>query len=211
MNTTTNSTPTPVPTPVPATPTFARRASDLFNTHIPPLPYDSTVEGNTIVLHDEVKLGADAHATMTFIAFLQTCLAQNVEVRWTALVSGGLDTSPLHHLWPPTTIDGAPPEQLHAWRATFRYGLCYFRQGPDFILVKDARIAAAQVHLVIDHPDLLAAFLAGHTPQRHSTLTATQREAVGVLSEENLVYRLDDLLLTLPTRMRRWPVPFSAV
>jgi hypothetical protein len=190
--------------------TLSSRASDLLEGCA--LDYRATVEGNAIVVHDDVDLGADALATMTFIAFLQTCIAEGVEVRWSARVtSGALDTAALHHLWPPTAIAGLPPEQAETWRATFRYGLCYFRRGPDFLLLKDSRNADGQVHLVIDHPDLVATFLAGCAPLHQSALTATQREAVGVLSQENLVYRLDDLLLTLPTRMRRWPMPFSSV
>lgn len=167
--------------------------------------------GKPIVVHEDVELGADALATMTFIAFLRTSLTQNVEVRWNGLVRGAFDTAPLHHLWPPTTLAGVAPEQAEEWRTTFRYGLCYYRQGPSFLLVKDSRLADSQVHLTIDHPDLIDTFLAADAPLQDSALTATQREAVGVLAAETLVYRLDGLLLTLPTRMRRWPVPFSAV
>lgn len=53
--------------------------------------------------------------------------------------------------------------------------------------------------------------MAGRTPLPAEQLTATQREAVRLLIAENLMYRVGDLLLTLPTHMRRWPVPFSAV
>jgi hypothetical protein len=119
--------------------------------------------------------------------------------------------APLHHLPPPTTIAGIPPEQLHEWRSTYRYGLCYFCRGPDFILIKDARITNRHVHLTIDHPALTATFLAAYAPLRDSALTPPQRKAASILAAENLLYRLDGLLLTLPTRMRRWSIPFSAV
>ena len=203
--------------------TFGSRACDLLDSHAQ--DYCATVEGNAIVVHEDVEFGADAFAAMNFIAFLRTALTEGVEVRWNARITGTstiaatgsststLDTTPLHHLWPPTTIAvaGHPPEPPRAWRAAFKYGLCYFRRGPGFILVKDNRIADRHVHLTIEHPDLMATFLAACDPMRDSALTATQREAVSVLCRENLVYRLDDLLLTLPIRMRRWPVPFSAV
>lgn len=197
--------------------TFGSRARDLLDSHAQ--EYSATVEGSTIFVHEDVELGADALATMNFLSFLRTAVTQNVEVRWNArIISSGssaevLDTAPLHHLWPPTTVavGSHPPEEPRAWRAAFKYGLCYFRRGPDFALIKDTRIADCHVRLTIDHPDLLATFLAGCTLLRDSALTATQREAVSVLAKENLMYRLDDLLLTLPTRMRRWPIPFSAV
>jgi hypothetical protein len=195
--------------------TFGSRACDLLDSHAQ--DYSATVEGNAIVVHEDVELGADALATMTFLAFLRAALTENVEVRWNARISGNgsgmLDTTPLHHLWPPTTIavGGLPPEPAGAWRAAFKYGLCYYRRGPGFILIKDTRIADCRVHLTVDHPDLMATFLAGCTLLRDSALTSTQREAVDVLAGENLVYRVADLLLTLPIRMRRWPVPFSAV
>lgn len=208
------------------TTTFGQRAIDLLESSA--LDYAATVDGNTIVVHDDVELGTHALATMTFLAFLRSALTQDVKVHWTAQITANnsnssngsstkpaalntapLDTGPLHHLPPPTTIAGLPPEHLQAWRSTFRYGLCYFRRGPDFILIKDTRVA--DVHLTIDHPDLMATFLAACTPLRDDALTAIQREAIDILAAEQLVYRLDGLLLTLPTRMRRWPVPFSAV
>lgn len=202
--------------PLGASGTFGSRASDLLDSHAQ--NYSATVEGNAIVVYDEVELGADAEATINFVAFLRAALTQDVEVRWHARITdtatgSGIDTTALHHLWPPTTVatTGLPPEEPRAWRAAFKYGLCYFRRGPGFILIKDTRIADRHVHLTVDHPDLMATFLAGCTPLRYSTLTPTQCEAVGVLARENLMYRLDDLLLTLPTHMRRWPVPFSAI
>lgn len=196
--------------------TYGRRACDLLESHAQ--DYSATVEGNAIVVHEDVELGANALATMTFLAFLRAALTENVEVRWNARISDNngsstLDTTPLHHLWPPTTIavGGLPPEPAREWRAAFKYGLCYYRRGPGFVLIKDNRVADCHAHLTIDHPDLMATFLAGCTLLRDSALTPTQREAVDVLAGENLVYRVDDLLLTLPIRMRRWPVPFSAV
>ena len=189
--------------------TYCRRAAELFNSRT--LNYRATLQRGVIVVHEDVELGADPLATMAFIAFLRTSVAQDVEVRWSGLVRGTLDTASLHHLWPPTTLAGIPPEQGRAWREAFRYGLCHFRRGPGFVLVKDARVADGPTHFVIDDPDLTAAFLSGCAPLRDRCLTATQREAVDVLAEENLLYRLGDLLLTLPTHMHRWPIPFDSV
>ncbi|MET8630888.1 DUF5825 family protein [Kitasatospora sp. NPDC004669] len=187
---------------------FGDRAADLIRRHDP--GYGTTVERGVIVVRDEVDLGGNPLATLTFLAFLRVCLEEGVAVRWTATASGELDTAPLHHLWPPSGIVGLPTDRRRAWRQAFRYGLCYFRRGPGFITVKDAR-AEHGVHLMLDHPDLIATFLAGCTPLPADPLTATQRQAVGLLTAENLMYSLGDLLLTLPTHMRRWPVPFSAV
>ncbi|MFH9347768.1 DUF5825 family protein [Kitasatospora sp. NPDC017646] len=181
------------------------RAADLFRRHDP--GYGATVEGGTIVVPDEVDLGGDALAALGFLAFLRVALEEGVPVRWTASGGGELDTAPLRHLWPPSGFAGLPADP---WEEAFRYGLCYFRRGPGFITVKDAR-AEHDVHLMLDHPDLVTTFLAGRTPLPVEALTATQRQAVGLLIAENLMYRLGDLLLTLPTHMRRWPVPFSAV
>jgi hypothetical protein len=188
---------------------FGQRASDLFNRYT--MNYNACLDGDLIVVHDDVQLAADALATVTFVAFLRTCVTQGVRVRWKGRAHGPLDSAPLHHLWPPESMRGVPRHQERAWRESFRYGLCYFRQGPEFLLVKDARDAMQPVRMVIDHPDLVATFLSGTTPLRHGALSAAQREAVDVLTAENLVYRVDDLLLTLPTRMHRWPIPFSAV
>ncbi|MFF9645006.1 DUF5825 family protein [Kitasatospora aureofaciens] len=182
------------------------RAADLFRRHDP--GYGATVEGGVIVVHDEVEVGGDDPlATLSFLRFLQVALEEGVAVRWAASGGGELDTAPLHHLWPPSRIAGLAAEP---WEEAFRYGLCYFRRGPGFITIKDAR-AENDIHLTLDHPDLIATFMAGRTPLPAERLTATQREAVGLLIAENLMYRVGDVLLTLPTHMRRWPVPFSTV
>ncbi|MDH6139968.1 hypothetical protein P3T35_001968 [Kitasatospora sp. GP30] len=187
---------------------FGDRAADLFRRHDP--GYGATVERGIIVVHDEVDLGGNPLATLTFLAFLRVCLEEGVAVRWSATACGELDTAPLHHLWPPSGIAGLPTDRWRAWHNAFRYGLCHFRRGPGFITVKDGR-AEHDVHLMLDHSDLIAAFLAGRTPLPADSLTATQRLAVDLLTAESLMYCLGDLLLTLPAHMRRWPVPFSAV
>jgi hypothetical protein len=188
---------------------YGRRAADLFTRAT--LGQDASVDGQTIVIHDEVDLGADAMATLVFVAFLQTCVTQAVPVRWSGRMRAGLDCAPLHHLWPPATIAWAPEQCARAWRTDFRYGLCHYRQGPGFLLVKDSRDPDQQVHLVIDHPDLVSTFQLGRAPLPVAGLSATQLEAVEVLTAEKLVYRVGELLLTLPTRMHRWPIPFTAV
>jgi hypothetical protein len=188
---------------------YGRRAADLFTQAT--LGHDASVDGQTIVIHDKVELGADAMTTLAFVAFLQTCVTQAVPVCWSGRVRGELDCAPLHHLWPPVMITGVAAQCARAWRDDFRYGLCHFRQGPDFLLVKDSRDPNHQVQLVIDHPDLISAFQVGRAPLPVADLSATQQEAVRVLTDENLVYRVGELLLTLPTRMHRWPIPFTAV
>ncbi|MFD5464650.1 DUF5825 family protein [Kitasatospora sp. NPDC127059] len=187
---------------------FGDRAAELLRRHDP--GHGATVERGAILVHDEVDLGGDPGATLAFLAFLRVCLEEGVAVRWTATGGSELDTAPLRHLWPPSRIAGLTADRRRAWEEAFRYGLCYFRRGPGFITVKDAR-AERDVHLMLDHPDLIATFLAGRTPLPVDLLTETQREAAGLLSAEDLMYGLGDSLLTLPTHMRRWPVPFSAV
>lgn len=188
---------------------FGQRAQDLFDSYA--LRYRATVSDGGIVIGEEIDLSRDAKSTMAFLVFLQAALTRGVEVRWSGLVRGEFDTASLHHLWPPATVAGLPAGKVRAWQETFRYGLCYFRAGPGFILVNDGRASDGKVRFVIDHPDLVATFLAGREPLVNGSLTAVQREAVDLLEAENLVYRIGELLLTLPARMRQWPVPCTTV
>jgi len=107
---------------------------------------------------------------------------------------------------------GPPGAGLDHWRRAYRYGSCHFRRGPGFVQVKDARDPAGPlVVLVADHPDLVATFLRCLDPTPLAALDATGRTAVDLLLAERLVLLAGGAVLTLPHRMRRWPVPYNAV
>jgi hypothetical protein len=162
-----------------------------------------------VELPDPLPLAAGRPDTAAAVALLRDCATAALRVRWQVAPGQDIDPGPLHHLPPPA---GPPGPALDRWRRAHRYGSCHFRRGPGFVQVKDCRDpAAAPVVLVADHPDLVAAFLRCLDPTPVADLGQVGREAVDLLAAERLVLVAGGLAVTLPHRMRRWPVPYNAV
>ncbi|MET8563250.1 DUF5825 family protein [Streptomyces flaveolus] len=90
-------------------------------------------------------------------------------------------------------------------------GRSHHRRGPDFVTVLDRRERGTAVRLILDHPALHATFLRLLEPTPVPELDATEREALGLLAAERLVLTGGDWAVTLPPRVRRWPVPCTAI
>jgi hypothetical protein len=136
-------------------------------------------------------------------------------VRWHGAVDG-LDANDLVHLPPPEPLaSGSSPALSRAvqwWRLRHQYGLFYYRQGPGFVSVVDRRRPAEAQRYVVHDPaflDVLRAGLNGEPMTRHDSPAA--EAAMEVLREERTVLPFGDLLVTLPCRIRRWPVRYDAV
>jgi Family of unknown function (DUF5825) len=169
-----------------------------------------------------VELSArDAYATSSFVAWLRDTLADWALVDWHGDVSG-VDTTLLWHLPPPSEpldLPGDPPATKPAeppaaavtrWREAFRPGLCYYRNGPGFIQVKDVRDLRRSVRMTLDHPAHLEAFRTCLRPARVSALFLPVQFAVEQLAAERLILLIGGYATSLPVRMRRWPIPCSA-
>jgi hypothetical protein len=70
--------------------------------------------------------------------------------------------------------------------------------------VMDARDGSAWVRLTVHRPDLIETFLRCRAPTAVADLA---RDAVETLLEERLLLMLGEQVVTLPYRMKRWPVP----
>ncbi|MEU7050867.1 DUF5825 family protein [Streptomyces eurythermus] len=162
-------------------------------------------------LDADVVLGAEPLADVRFLAFLRECQSAALTVHWSGSVAPGTPVGALYHLPPPTALAGALSDALAAWTRTYRYGVCYYRRGPGFVQVKDARVPGATARFILDHPCLLSVFLLCLTPCDEELLDCEQREAASLLAEENLLWNTRGQLVTLPTLMRRWPIPFMGV
>lgn len=150
-----------------------------------------------------IVLGQDTDQTLAAVAMLRDGLTQGTLLEWHGELASTTSLDLVCHLPPP---QGSA--ELHArWRARFRPGLCYFRRGPGFLQVKDSRAGDVSVNLVIDDPLLVDVLIRCLSPTRITSLTTAERAAVDTLADEQLLLSLGDQVVTLPHRMRRWPVP----
>lgn len=157
-----------------------------------------------------IQLGERPDETAHFIAELRDHMSAGKYLQWRGTVTPSVATESLWHLPPPasTAPDGA--ERIKAWQTRFRPGLCYFRRGPGFVQIRDIRFPAAASY-TIDDEALLRIFTDCLEPRMLAELTQREREGVELLLSENLALRVGDHVVTIPYRMRRWPVPASEV
>lgn len=125
---------------------------------------------------------------------------------WTGPIPADLDTDLLHHL-PPPPVGMTADTRVERWRAAFRPGLCFYRRGPGFILVKDTRIPGRGARIRIDQEPLINALLLCEEPVRLDAQDGIVRAALEFLLSESLLLRFGDFITTAPYRMRRWPIP----
>lgn len=149
----------------------------------------------------EVDLGRDAERTVRFVAFLRDAFAQGLPVEWSGSAPDELADALVHLPAPAGDSDA-----LERWRERHRFGLFYWRLGPDFVTVKDVRPSVESARFTIDDAPMLAAFAAAAEPGR-----GPRSQPLADLVAEGIVLELDGWRTLLPYRMRRWPIPFTAV
>jgi uncharacterized protein DUF5825 len=168
-----------------------------------------SVDG-TIMINDTIALGADGQITAWAIALLRECASWGLPVCWDLTTHPPFETSALHHLPPPQSLDGQSPA-LRRWHESHRHGLYHFRQGPGFIQVKDARDSLRSTRLLLSDAHTVGVFRRCLRPVRLTELSEADRAEAELLTADRLLLQADELVVTLPARMRRWPVPVDAV
>ncbi|MFP2928926.1 RiPP maturation radical SAM C-methyltransferase [Pyxidicoccus sp. 3LG] len=145
-----------------------------------------------------------------FVRFLRDSTAARLRVHWTGGASGTAKARALNHLEPPMS---AGEDVLRAWKELHAYGRCYWRAGPNFLVIKDARAGGDFSRFTLEDGPLRDVFTRLTVPQRLDAFgrDETDREALDVLIEENLVLRLGDWLVSLPYQIKHWPVPFMSI
>ncbi|GAA3954730.1 hypothetical protein GCM10023085_41500 [Actinomadura viridis] len=180
-----------------------------------------------------LDLGGDPAATTRAVALLRDLVPTGERVEWRGRITGPLDLALLHHLPPPADLedgtddgtkggtkggtehgreDGQAEKEAAAeqdtWARSYAFGSLYYRMGPGFVQVKDVRDPACPVRSVLTDPAVIEVFTTCLTPARASDLDAP---ALLDLLRRRLLLPAGDLVVTLPYRLTRWPIPFFAV
>jgi hypothetical protein len=138
-------------------------------------------------------------------------VALNVPVTWSVSNGGSVDPRTLTHLWPPEQFPGHDA-LLDAWRE-FAFGVLYWRSGPGFVIARDVRPGFEATVYTIDTPAALRYFSAFQVPARVETVVADpdRDEDFRSLVDAGLLMVVGGCALTLPYRIKKWPVPFSSI
>jgi hypothetical protein len=148
---------------------------------------------------------ASERATVAALALVRELTAWGVHVGWQVRLGSPDDWRPLGHLWPPAQVTGVPePGQIAAaWAGDFFPGKCFYRQGCNFIEVRDRRRGLLE-RLTIDEPGHLAVvsqLLDG------ASVSRLPERVLADLEAEHLVGRAGGTAWWLPYRVCRWPHP----
>ncbi|MFI9248110.1 DUF5825 family protein [Streptomyces sp. NPDC053086] len=166
--------------------------------------------GRRVETAEPLDLSGTGHETAQAVRFLRECQGLGLPVSWRAAGTPSYDPALLRHLPPPAELTPDAGE-LTAWRAAYRHGSLYHRRGPDFVTVLDRRERGTAARLTLDHPGLHDTFLRLLEPTPVDALDSVGHEALGLLAAERLVLAAGGWAVTLPPRVRRWPVPCTAI
>ncbi|MFJ6138664.1 DUF5825 family protein [Kitasatospora sp. NPDC092286] len=137
------------------------------------------------------------------LLLLRELTGRGLAVDWVARCADGCAADgALGHLYPPSRIEGAPPQAAGAWRAGYFPARCVYRHGPGFIEVRDRRFGPLDL-FTIDEPHFLTA-VAGLL---EGSPTGTVPDDVRAeLADARLIAEHAGRLWWLPTRPYRWPL-----
>lgn len=160
--------------------------------------------------------------TLEFLRVLRQAAGEGAGVEWQADLPVP-DTRLLHHLPPPVAPYAEPALPLPAlltsapsgpwpgggagtaWRAAYRPGLCHYRLGPGFVRVSDGRGGPVLTTTLTGES---AAALRGYLDVGPAPVADP---AFDELVRLGLILPLGGLALTLPYRIRRWPIPCTSI
>jgi Family of unknown function (DUF5825) len=153
---------------------------------------------------------AAPRASLALVRLLREAASDGVPINWEGWIGEGVDGDLLVHLPPPVSMPGQDGEAgLARWRERYQPGLCYYRIGPEFVLVKDVRRPGASARYRLE--GVVDAFRTLEAVVEVASLDAVTRGVLDDLDREGLLLRLGGLATLLPYRMRRWPVPAHEV
>ncbi|MGW7531792.1 DUF5825 family protein [Amycolatopsis sp. NPDC054798] len=211
---------------------MSRTTSESSADFLSVLPTHNTRSGSTLAAEDLIgadpaELAAEAHELirvngpvvlgeqiddeLQLVRFLREATSHTLRIGW---VLGGrplLELRNLSQLVPPVSgVDSETNAYAASWRTAFRYGTYFYRNGPEFVLVKDVRPDGPAAHLTITGASS-AHFAALAESSRLAELDSEEMSALDDAVQFGLAVRGEQRFVTLPFRMRHWPVPFLSV
>lgn len=166
-----------------------------------------------VTLTDPVSLAVDgtdaaSRDAVRRLVLVRELTSRGIAVDWQLVLpaGGGADWRVFCHLYPPTALTAeatGDEDPLEAWRRSYYIDKCTFRRGPGFVQVRDRR--ASQLNLLtVDDPAYLAvlAQVLDGAPVAEVDLDVARDFAA-----EGLVVQVGTMLVWLPYRLRRWPLP----
>jgi hypothetical protein len=166
----------------------------------------------SLTLPGLIRLGTDPDLDVVALRLLAEATAADVDLRWRL---GGEPPWPLRtvvHLRPPIGAADAAGRRFAArWGELFRFGLCTYRRGPGFVALRDIRPGGIRLRTVADGR-WAAAFETLLSSPACPAGDAASSQLLDELLAAGLALRLGaDRHAVLPFRLRRWPIPYSAV
>lgn len=166
-----------------------------------------------VTLTDPVSLdvdGTDAASrdVVRRLVLVRELTSHGIAVDWRLLLpaGGGADWRVFCHLHPPTGLSTATDgdeDPLEAWRRSYYIDKCTFRRGPGFVQVRDRRASRLNL-LTIDDPAYLAVLA---QVMDGAPVVEVDLDVARDFAAEGLVVQVGTMLVWLPYRLRRWPLP----
>ncbi|WP_330294233.1 DUF5825 family protein [Streptomyces sp. NBC_00503] len=158
-----------------------------------------------------VRLAPDAGVVFCeFVDFLRRAASALIAVDW----GGVVDLPPAvaaacAHLSPPMTADS---EAARTWQALHPGSYLHLREGPGFRLVKDTRQGRPPSRTVLDEAPELALVVLLSSPRTVEEITDEGlADQLASFLEHDFAAVCDGSAVLLTTRLRRWPIPYSAL
>lgn len=162
-----------------------------------------------VVFEDPVLLDGGGAAARAALGLLRELGAWGVSCRWSLDgEGGGPGWISLSHLPPPVAVvNGSGWIELESWRDSYFPCKCIYREGPDFIQIRDRRSGVLERYTVDDPAfvDAVRALSCGGDP-RHVDCSAVEE-----FVESGLLLPVGETFWWAPTRVRRWPIPAMIV
>ncbi|PTA47533.1 hypothetical protein C8054_03905 [Micromonospora sp. RP3T] len=171
--------------------------------------FDAGVRHVTLI--DPVNLAVEddtaSRDAVRRLVLVRELTSHGIGVEWRLLlpVDGGADWRVFCHLYPPAELSPAAgdEEPLDAWRRSYYIDKCTFRRGPGFVQVRDRRSSRLNL-LTIDDPAYLAMLA---QVMEGAPISDIDLDIARDFAAEGLVVQVGTMLVWLPYRLRRWPLP----